>query len=401
MSPRAGSLRILVLVLTKWVWLCALSRLNLSKTPIWGTFRYYPHEGHLVRTPLMTRLNTVKQMSLVHYVYPGAQHTRLLRMWACAHLATQAFQTGLNNADNAVRSFFLEQFGRALQDLQGGLATPNGTDRKSRMDSLLTRATQSFENRGMLVSALREIRAELDVIKPVTASYVADNLWPSPSGASDQYGSYLAFLEREWGCSSDEVWPLALVRLSALLHDLGHLAYSHLFEDALRQVGIRLNHEQIGVMLASILRWLMARRHEREDDAASRQSIAFTIDLLTRYLIGEDPTRPSTCPDFQNLYKTLKDGIVAGTVDVDRCDCVARDGTFTGLSRSTDLFRIIMSFELRYASGSVFYFVPNSRAAHDVRRLLTDRFEIRKLATCHWLLAITVCSSLRRHCARY
>lgn len=44
--------------------------------PVWGTITLSPFEVAILDSPLVQRLRGIRQLGVVHWVYPGAIHTR-------------------------------------------------------------------------------------------------------------------------------------------------------------------------------------------------------------------------------------------------------------------------------------------------------------------------------------
>ncbi len=99
-----------------------------------------------------------------------------------------------------------------------------------------------------------------------------------------------------------------LLRLAALLHDIGHLPMSHTLEQYYRRRGLRLGHEELG---AIVIEGDPELRGVLEQYGYSAPEIAS--------LVGGN--HPST------LYVSL----LSGDVDVDRMDYLLRDARHTGV----------------------------------------------------------------------
>ncbi|MFQ5746150.1 MAG: HD domain-containing protein [Gemmatimonadota bacterium] len=114
----------------------------------------------------------------------------------------------------------------------------------------------------------------------------------------------------------------ALVRLSALLHDVGHYAFSHAMEE-LEPASIPGHHEQLAA------RFL---------EAPSIRSI----------LVGIDPEAPRLIAD---LIRGASDhplqGLVSGSLDLDKIDYLRRDSLFCGVPYgAVDVDRLLDSLTL-------------------------------------------------------
>lgn len=57
--------------------------------PVWGTITFQPHEAVIVDSPLLQRLRRIRQLGVVHYVYPGANHTRFEHSLGVSHQVGQ------------------------------------------------------------------------------------------------------------------------------------------------------------------------------------------------------------------------------------------------------------------------------------------------------------------------
>jgi len=115
------------------------------------------------------------------------------------------------------------------------------------------------------------------------------------------------------------------VRLAALLHDVGHAPFSHLFEPLLLKYMGR-NHEDIS-------RWIIAESTLTE--TISRQG--FDAEELSGLAIG----KPSKSD------RSFLGQIISSSFDVDKMDFVVRDSYHTGAGYgSVDVFRLIYTMDV-------------------------------------------------------
>lgn len=115
------------------------------------------------------------------------------------------------------------------------------------------------------------------------------------------------------------------VRLAALLHDVGHAPFSHLFEPLLLKYMGR-NHEDIS-------RWIIAR--STLADVINRQG--FDAEELSGLAVG----KPSKSD------KSFLGQIISSSFDVDKMDFVVRDSYHTGAGYgSVDVFRLIYTMDV-------------------------------------------------------
>jgi len=109
------------------------------------------------------------------------------------------------------------------------------------------------------------------------------------------------------------------IRLAALLHDVGHGPFSHLFEEVL-QTKKGISHEEVGKSI--IL-------HSEVGDILSK--LGFNKKLITKLAFGH------------SKYRFVNE-IVSGSLSADMMDYLQRDGYFTGAEHAKiDHKRIIQS----------------------------------------------------------
>lgn len=148
----------------------------------------------------------------------------------------------------------------------------------------------------------------------------------------------------------------SMVRAAALLHDVGHLPYSHTFEMVL--------HEQFGIDHAEISRRMIRGEDsvltEEEGKVLGKHvSVPEAIERMgldpkevARLLEGAEAQRPARGLDRHqgqahfNSRRYLSQ-IVSGTVDADQLDYLVRDAHYTGVAYGViDLDRLVETFDL-------------------------------------------------------
>lgn len=212
-----------------------------------------------------------------------------------------------------------------------------------------------------------------------------------------QLASYL-------GEHSEYAALLATLRMCAFIHDLGHLPFSHVFENALesfispateKTISIAKSvkslrnelieqlkeeptdehkgevnkiHERLGLQLANDLAHEL--RGQTNDDA---HLAACLIHTATKLL---------TAHDFP-----ITESFIKGTVDADRIDFVRRDGHFSGLfSSSVDYGRLFTLYTLEEAEedgGKKTVARPSPRSVSETEKLLWERFQDYKYIVMH------------------
>jgi HD superfamily phosphohydrolase len=116
-----------------------------------------------------------------------------------------------------------------------------------------------------------------------------------------------------------------MVRLAALLHDVGHAPFSHLFEPLLQKYMGR-NHEDMS-------RWIIAE--SALADVINRQG--FDARELSGLAVGRS----------SSVEKPFLAQIISSSFDVDKMDFVVRDSYHTGAGYgSVDVFRLIYTMDV-------------------------------------------------------
>jgi len=147
------------------------------------------------------------------------------------------------------------------------------------------------------------------------------------------------------------------LRIAALLHDIGHGPFSHLFEEVLREKeSNNINHEIIG------------KRIIKE---------TIIIDILDKYGYDGD----YVCKlSFGESQKMFYDEIIAGSLSVDIMDYLPRDSFFTGAEYGkVDYHRLISSLEV-LSNG---HLGIDKSAINSLESMLISRYQMFKAVYFH------------------
>lgn len=261
---------------------------------------FTPLEARMLREPALQRLRYVSQNGLAHLVFPGVRTSRFPHSLGSMHLASRFFASAVANG--------------------------------------------SAETRQALVTAIRET-----VRQAATDPELGETAREPIREQLRDWDALRSFNEfATLGLDDDEIADLAIteqaLRLAALLHDVGHLPMSHDFEHAVvlwskrdpdtakQAVGDMLQeakrgsaiHEQVG---AGVTR-LLLQRLVNDPELAPWHSLAQLILRMTRRILDHSTKYQWRSPERAAL--TWLHRLVAGEVDVDRCDYILRDGAAHG-----------------------------------------------------------------------
>ncbi len=144
------------------------------------------------------------------------------------------------------------------------------------------------------------------------------------------------------------------LRLAALLHDIGHGPFSHLFEEVL-EYRCKTTHEEMGKKIIM------------------QSGVA---DILNRF--GYSPEHICRLSFGQSKISFLNE-IISGGLSADIMDYLPRDGFFTGAEYAkVDYHRIVSSFEVSKNRLAI-----NKSALNSLESMLISRYEMFKAVYFH------------------
>jgi len=149
-----------------------------------------------------------------------------------------------------------------------------------------------------------------------------------------------------------------ILRLAAMLHDLGHGPFSHSSEHVFEQV-TGLTHEDMSIRLIT-----------ESVVGDTLESLGYDKKALAEFAVGRKPYRS------EQRYLTK---IIAGQVDVDKMDFLNRDSYFTGVPYGrVDHRRLIEGFSVK--SDTV---VININALYALEQFIIARYEMFRAVYYH------------------
>lgn len=195
-----------------------------------------------------------------------------------------------------------------------------------------------------------------------------------------------------------------VVRLAALLHDLGHGPFSHATEDVMRASLVKdypdefkravelLNakepthvpiHEYYSYMLTKTeIKEIIDKEELRKNSEG--ETIPVDVSDVTSLIIKNEEHREDFCSS--NGLAILRK-IVSSHLDADRMDYLARDAYVTGVSYGmVDVERIIMNMFIRKDNLGKYEIAIHERALASVEDMLDARFKMYKWMVSHHMV---------------
>lgn len=309
------------------------------KDPVWGTIEILPWEVDLLNHFLVNRLHNIVQNSAAFKVYPGMRHSRFLHSVGVLHVVTEIFvNTIANSSDEAI---------------------------------------------GALDFELNRLQTQL----------------PDSSVAIAEIG---VTVSERFRCPKHYGFLLASLRFAAVLHDVGHLPYSHVFEHALESFvwskddgALEIDSE--AAKLCEELRDLhtltLTEDTQEESHDAPVKKTHEALGAAFCALLSEESdfskkhagqlVQSAVAILHTDRFSILK-GFLVGNIDADRIDYIKRDCFFSGLLRSSvDYERLFAFYELVESDNGNFVPMPGPRAVSETEKLLWERFQDYEYVMAH------------------
>ena len=313
---------------------------NVVNDTVYGQIPYSKFEEKLLKSKIVNRLLFVSQNALAYFAFPSISTKRFIHSLGTMHVASHMFKNSLINAELINSEKFLNN-------------AKNEIEKLIKDNSL----NINLKNINIYDKTLLGFSYSLDKNLEVT---------------------YLILLQA--------------LRLTGLLHDVGHLPFSHQTEYALKRLYLSIKkiknlnkeqkeflkfyekitldgklvlHESIGSLYLDIL-----FKHELLGFEEKNKEIVELYYLIVKNILDNVTTKRFS-------YATLHD-YVASVIDADRIDYINRDLLASGyISNSADFLRVTREAIL-IEDANIFKLSFMSSGLADIEHLIESRFNLYK-----------------------
>ena len=307
---------------------------------VYGHIPYSGLEEKFLQSKIVNRLMFVSQNALAYFAFPSITTKRYIHSMGTMHVASYMFKYSLINASSRSSSKFLKKARRSIKKLI----------KDNKLDIELK---------------------SLDIKDKTLLTFS------------------IAFDEKE---NVTYLILLQALRLAGLLHDVGHLPFSHQTEYALKRLYQSI--EKIKTPNKEQKKFLSFYREITQNgDMVLHESVGTEyLDMLFNYEVSEQSNSSKALVKLYYLIvKNIFDDVVteefsyatlhqfiASTVDADRIDYINRDMLASGyISTSADLLRITREAIL-IEDNKQFKLSFMTSTLHDIEHLLESRFNLYK-----------------------
>jgi HD superfamily phosphohydrolase len=313
---------------------------NIVNDTVYGHIPYSKLEEKLLKSKIVNRLFFISQNALAYFAFPSISTKRYIHSLGTMHVASHMFKNSLINSNINTSEKFLRN---AKVEIEKLIRHNNFNIDLKRLD-IYDKTLLGFSF---------SLDKELEV-------------------------TYLVLLQA--------------LRLAGLLHDVGHLPFSHQTEDALTCLYVSIKkierpnkeerfflkfykkitlngklifHESVATIYLDIL-----FKHELLELEEKNREVVELYYLIVKNILGNVITKSFS-------YETLHD-YVASMIDADRIDYINRDLLASGyISNSADFLRVTRECIL-IEDDNTFKLLFMSSGLSDIEHLIESRFNLYK-----------------------
>lgn len=337
---------------------------------IHGSVKLNSIEKQVISTPIFNRLHNISQNSTAYLTFPTNRTKRFEHSIGTMQLCGEMFMSSISNSDEGTLNKFFAYIENII-DNQINNSLETYTDYRNKIGD------RNFVEEKVLTYKRSKINEEYNNFIPINVKEEHRNL-------------YIILFQA--------------IRLSALMHDVGHPPFSHITEFALKDVWNVLNkireedrnenqkqyisimgkyfkskqdlHEQIGNKITDKV---MKSIIENITEGEAKETLLFEQQLF-KAIVSEIAS--AILEEKKSIFSDIH-RIIDGSLDGDRLDYVSRDPLNSGLNVGCiEYDRIIEGMRL-VEEGENFLFVPSTKNIDSAEDFFNRRWKLYKQIIFH------------------
>lgn len=350
--------------------------LNKGKTiqisdTIHGSVRLNYLEKQVISTQIFNRLHNISQNSTVYLTFPTNRTKRFEHSIGTMSLCGRIFQDSISNCDLETLDSFFKNIESIID-----------TEIDNNLFGYADKYRSKIGDRNLSANKIKIYKSAK--IPEEYNSFI-------PINVAEKYRNIYVIL-------------FQAIRLSALMHDVGHPPFSHITEFALKNIWEKINkidvenrNERQNKYITSMENYFCTEQdlHEQIGNKITQKVLDDIIEKIetgqesNNKIIGEQIFKvivgEVTSAILQEKHKSFGElhRIIDGTLDGDRLDYVSRDPLNSGLNVGIiEYDRIISSMRLSKVDDS-FIFSPSSKVIDSIDDFFNRRWKMYKQIIYH------------------
>lgn len=336
-------------------------------------------ESKIINTGLFNRLQYTTQTSASYFTFPSLKHTRYAHSLGTMHIAGQMFSNIVKNTDNQIIKKLYCDFEKVISHILSKKYIEKIKNNGPLRSNILSRIAKSTDSKLFLNEIVDAINLNNSTIYSQKL-----NIY---QGTNSKQEKALYFL------------MLETIRVCGLLHDVGHMPFSHLMENVIQKTHANLKenvdshiqitflekqfyetaenyfakdnpkplHELFGDKISEFI-FSEILSFEYAKHVENMHIIEYLIQELVAFTFHE---RLIEGFDFKKLHV-----IIDGTIDADRLDYVQRDIMHSGLNNIVSFNPEKLISNISISEDYNLLFSSNLRI--DLENFLISRYESYK-----------------------